>query len=523
MRAHLVSTFASIALLACGPSPSPEPAAARSPERGAMPVELEVAASGEPAVDAPPPTTTPPSQVAAGPTLPMHRVGTVYSLIGFELTDDGIELKLGLDQGGGAPGRYRYLPLVGMQPDLERETAELFFADTTMYGLVELVGKRPHLLRHVISGFRSAPAEGYVELDVDGTWRDAGLPPAGGMGAGIERWSKDRHLELRLVPPYERVDAKHALPSFRVVRGSDPRVPVVPRAFVSKLTQDGFRTTSFLALEGGPVVVVGRRDTGFGALVWRDRLDLPEYLVEDAPFGEEEDLYLLGGRTLGEVRFLAGTRVMRIDGPRLVEASRVEDRTPPDVWLGEPSVVWEGDECYARLRADEPWHRLPRHAESPMVRSCVVTRDGVVWMHEDDELYASEKPGSTFVIDEATLDAHRKKSFLRGGSEGVRGGPMWERPTPDCASYVLALDVEPVTSQPSEYTTLRAALVGQAGLAKPELVIFEEHGRRFAAVTLKEYHLGDEVIAAARKAVKKPDGRIVCAEPKILRRLPIAR
>src|SRR5262245_13756444 len=96
--------------------------------------------------------------------LRLYPVVRIFSLIEVVATTEGaIELRVGNDPGGGLKGTFSYLPLVNGVPDLAQETKELGHLDTTD-GFIELAGKRPNLLCHVVSGFRSGPDDWYVIL-----------------------------------------------------------------------------------------------------------------------------------------------------------------------------------------------------------------------------------------------------------------------------------------------------------------------------------------------------------------------
>jgi hypothetical protein len=454
----------------------------------------------------------------------MHFVGSVYSLIDLERVGDQLEMRLGIEVGGGARSEYRYLPFVNGAPDFERETAPVYFADTTMHGSVQVAGRRPKLLRHVVSGFRSSAGEYYEELTDAGLWISAGLPAAKGLGAGIAPWSKDRLLELRLPAPEERGELGLMLPSFRVVRGTDRSVPTMSRAMTARLTADGFKVASFIGFESGEVAVAGRlKEGGIAVLTWSERLDQPSYAVDATPLADDAELRFLGGRSLTELRLAAGSRVLRLEGKTLALDSTTLDGAFPDVWFGEALVMKREGRCHARVEPRGAWLPLPVHDTDTDVRSCIVGPDGTIWMTEKDSLYASRATPEVFRVTEEQIVERRKKSVLLGGSDDATGAPVWAYPTRTCRKYFIAFDVVTSATAPSDYAALRAALRGRPELSRPELIVLEEQGFRIAGVATPDWEQSASLRDHVKKVAKPNSDDIVCAEPVALRTLPIAR
>jgi hypothetical protein len=343
------------------------------------------------------------------------------------------------------------------------------------------------------------------------------------MGAGIEAWSKGRLLELRLAAPEERAELTLMLPSFRVLRGADRSVPTIPQAMLATLRGDGFKVWSFIALESGEVVVAGRLEKGgIGVLVWGERLDQPRYVVDPEPLAHDAELGFLGGRSLGELRLAAGSRVLRLDGTTLVLDSTTLDGAFPDVWFGEPLVMKREGLCHARTEPRGAWLPLPVHDPDAFVRSCIVGPDGTIWMTEDDSVYATRAAPEVFRVTEDQIVERRKKSVLLGGSDDATGVPMWTHPTMTCRKYFIAFDVVTSTSPPSDYAALRTALRGRPELSRPELVVFEERGFRIAGVATPGWEQSTSLRDHVKKVAKPNSEDIVCAEPVALRTLPIA-
>lgn len=388
----VLALFASVALgCASAPSASPPVAPARGAERA-----------------------TPTTGAVARPeddVLELHLVGRMHALLDLVPTEGGIELRVGTDPGGGMLGEYSYVPLVGFAPDLERRSEPVSYANTSSFPMVEMVGARPELIRHVISAFRSASSEHYTTLDADGHWQPSPLNGRDDFGAGIEPWNEGKLLELRLPQPETRYELESMLPEFRVVRGPEVPVPTIPKALASRLAREGFRTEAFRALESGEVFVVGRTSApGLASLAWSEKLDAPVYSAGEVPLQPDEELHWIGGDTPATLRLGAGLRVLRLERGRWVLESTVAEGELPDLWLGRTTVLWNERGCFVRLREDGAWHAVPTHDPDASLTSCFADRAGTVWVSEGDAIYASRRPPSSFAVTEAELDERRARA-----------------------------------------------------------------------------------------------------------------
>jgi len=207
----------------------------------------------------------------------MYPVGQIYSLFSVTATEGGIELSLGVEPGGGVSSYFRYVPLVKGAPDFERETSDVSHMDTSGVGSLVLTGKRPHLLLHDVSGFRSAATERYAVLDENNAWSSSGLKEVSGMSEGIFPWTKDRLLEWRGPHREDRESfQKPRLPSFRVVQGEDKVAPSLPKALEKRLLSGGFSLATFTVLRTGEVMAIGHLNgaDGFGTILWTNDVDL---------------------------------------------------------------------------------------------------------------------------------------------------------------------------------------------------------------------------------------------------------
>lgn len=501
----LVSLAAVLALPACGGTTQAE-----RPTPVTIVAPPSVAASAS--VAAPP-------QEAKQAELPMHRVAFIYSLIDLWRTDDGqVELRLGVDSGGGTIGNYRYVPLVDAKPDFDRETSVLRFADTTSLGRKMLAGKRPDLLYHAVSGFRSGVSDGDYRQLQGNDWRGVQVPGAAGISISMSRWSKERVLEWRNPRPtiVEEIDLMSRLPVFRVVRGADKEAPSIPKALNKQLREEEFFYESLRVMPTGEVFVVGRRNmTGtLAALLWTTDPKSPLYAVSaDEPVEPEAEIGILGGTTVDALRVQAGATVLRFDGAKLVRESAVAPGGLPDVWFGEPMVIEREDAAFARTSPKGPW--LPIALDNPNEpRTFVVDGAGTIWKAEDQVLSASRKPAAPpYEVTEQALVTRRKASILGGGSWDATGKPADSYNPGTCRMRYVLLDDSPQASASADYPAHRAALKGHTELAAVKLVISRERDRQFLGGLTEDYDLATKLEAIVAQRVKASRHEVMCAEP----------
>jgi hypothetical protein len=454
-------------------------------------------------------------------TIPMYPVVRVYSLFEVVSTEGGIELRVGWDPGGGSPGHFRYVPLVSGVPDFEQETQEIFHADTTG-GSIELVGKRPELLYHVVSGFRSSASDNYWLLRPDNRWSVGALPSLPGLGKAIQRWSKDRWLEWRGPDPRASAgtDVATSLPSFRVVLGpdKDKEVPSLPGSLEKRLRHEGFRQETATIFRSGEVIVVGTltEKDRIASLSWTDNPKEPRYFVAEVPgVSEDSELEILGGDSLSAVRLRVDNRVMKLEGGAWAVESTVPKDGLPDVWFGSTLLRRVGTTMFARLAAGAPWKPVGGVANPKDVdQYYAVDSEGVIWKTEDDLLLSSKPPAKQLpdVTEEALVKA-RKASILRGGSDDVTGAAPTGGSTHCSMSYVL-LDESPEKAvEGSDYSQIRSVLRGHSEFAKARFVVSREKGFQFFGALLPEEADASKLEDLVKKKVKSSGARVLCADP----------
>lgn len=401
MMARIVSAAGLVVAASIGCASTP-------PAPGAAPPAVTVAAVAPPA--SADPGAAAPEPAEAGP-IKMYPVIRIHSLIDVTATDGGIEIRLGSDPGGGQIGTFRYVPLVNGVPDLAQETGEITRVDTTG-GTIALAGKRPNLVYHVVSGFRSAPVDGYLVLGAGNGWSGFDPGASEGLGIGISPWSKDRLLEWR-GPRAGEVEDEDQLPRVRVLRGADKEAPSLPRSLQKRLADEGFSLDTFTSFRTGEVLAVGRLfgAKGFGTVLWKENLKDPKYFVtESEPVTAQTEIRILGGTTLENVRLQANDHVMRFDGSGWVVEQTVAEGALPDVWFGSTLLFETKSGTFARLAAGAPWRPIEVVSkEKWLEQSFAVDPAGVIWKTEDDLLLTSKGPVEQLKdITEEDLEKARK-------------------------------------------------------------------------------------------------------------------
>lgn len=472
------------------------------------------------------PAVSPTNEVEAVTFYPVIRIFSLMDL--WRLEDGSLEIRLGYDPGGGMRGEYRFAPIVRGVPDLEQETDSMTNADTTFQGRIELIGTRPSLIYHSVSGFRSGPMDGYAVLGEDGTWtkftEPAGRTP--GIGLGVFAWSEERLLELRMEPSVEGPQVGDQSPGFRVFRGKNKAVPAMPKALTKRLMDEGFALASHTVLRSGEVVMVGRLPQGgTGTLLWRSDLKNPEYFVaSDLTVGREESdvLSLLGGDTLGELRLQANRKVMKLDGSRWVLAEELAEGALPNIWFGKPLIYYRDRDAYVRFASDQPFKLLHKYKEGQEVwPDFAFDKDGTLWKAEGDQLSSTKAPVEKLpdVTDEA-LVAARKRSITRGGSYDAPTDRMMG--STKCSKFYLPLHKAKAGKvDAAAYGAFRKALDENPKLRGTELMVSEERGVQFLGVSGATWEALNEIQTFLTK--KKVKGLaselVICADPPAVRRL----
>lgn len=522
------AALAVLALAACGETPPP-----------VVPPAPTVA------IPAPPPTAPATATGAAAAPSPdaegyvrLFPVARVYSLLDVTATEGTIEVRLGYDPGGGIIGTYRYAPLVNGVVDLDQETDQLMYANTAMDASIELAGKRPDLLRRATAGFRSAASDHYETLGADGTWQPYSAASRDGVGWGIFAWSEGRLLEWRknLVFAAGPGEPDHWLPEVRVLRGASKDVPSLPAALKKRLKKEGFMTAALTAFRTGEVLALGTflaEGNQLATVLWKEKPGNPEYFVTTIalPKSGELEPAILGGDSLSTVRVLCGGQiVMKLDGNKWVEESKVPDSGLPDVWFGKSMVRSTEKGAFARVAAGSPW--MPLALALPEGTTPVpgdsgglaVDGEGVIWGAFDDLLVSSKPPAAGMVeITEAELVKRRKASVLRGGSEDATGQPpdmIWNR---KCSTHYVLLDKMAVSpaADTADYPAIRKALKGHTELGKVKLVVSRERGTQFFGAQVQDKELATKLAAHIGKNVKKAPASTMCAEPVVVREIKI--
>lgn len=475
---------------------------------------------------------------AAVPTLPMYAVGSIYSLLDVQATAGGMELRIGYDggMGSGLSRAFRYVPLVKGVPDFTQETSDAGRASSTG-GFEELVGKRPNLVLHMVSGFRSAAYDGYGFLGANNDWDWMGPPDLPGTGEGLFLWTKGRFLEWRGPQLEQMAEASLGtrLPKLRVLRGADKTAPSLPASLQKRLTTEGFSLGTFTVLPTGEVMAIGylTKGNGFGTVLWTEDVKQPSYFVTafDGVM-ETTDLHIVGGTTLANLRLRIRNRILRMEGSSWVVESTVPMGGLPDVWFGT-TLVMPHDfpaapddmkdappnpcppplrcEAFARTAKDAPWMPIAIVDFQAFPITYAVDAEGTIWGVEGETLVSSKKPAETFEVTEEALVLGRKRSLLRGGAMDATGKPPDPFAQRTCRMHHVVLDRTPLAKAPSDYPKIRAALKGHTEFAGAKFIVSREGDWQFFGAQIADEALADKLEVVTRKALKT--GFVLCAEP----------
>ena len=499
-------------LLGCTTTPPPVGSGAITPASG-----NSTAAAGVESAPSAVPQAPPPPDDGTG-TLTLYPVQKIWSLFDVVANDGTIELRLGFDPGGGAVGRFRYVPVVDGVPQLAEETSEFEHADTTG-GIVEIAGRRPDLVFHVAEGFRSSASDHYYKLDDDNHLRMDGTYafPGDGTGIGIQPWSAGRLIEWRQPSPDDPSFAR--LPMIGLLRGKGD-APTLSKALTKRLVKEAYFIQAYQAFpKTGEVVAIGKlsQAKGFGTVVWTDKLNEPAYAVTvpDFEIGQDTDITLLGGTSMADARLRVGDQVMSWNGATWTKESEIKDGLP-DVWFGTTLVQSVKAGTFARFEKGGAWRKLKGEFDATAVDAA-----GVIWAVSDGTLYSSKAPARSLPeVAEKDLVAQRKASALRGGMRDVTGKEPSEYSS-KCSMHYVLLDEIKGTSDVDDYAAIRKALAGRKDIGAPKFIVSRERGKQLFGALVADDNAAEKIEEIVRKVNKGSPVDAICADPPAVREVKI--
>lgn len=342
-------------------------------------------------------------------------------------------------------------------------------------------------------------------------WRSVDANSPRWIDVGVERWDKGRVLALSL----DSFGFDRKPPAFRVVSGF-PRQPV-PKLAPSKvpLPKDGSPGCTsaqipegFAATELGHVFVVG------SACGEDSKKALLEYF---APGKAASRTFELEPSAVGETHAIAradddvvlslnGT-LMHFDGENLEKVADVERGA--QLALTEQGTLWVngGDKLYKQAKG-AAWQAIPL-PQGATASGLYVPDDDHVFVLAGETLYSLDAPSE---VKEYKAEFGQKPSKIS----------LPAAATPDCKQlYALLYGFTKVTPDDYDFPLTRKAIKGQKWLGDTRFVVTEDNGKKFFGAIPEDYETGKRLVAHVTKQVKGSIPVLLCANPKVVRELPI--
>lgn len=502
---QLCSTVSALALLACGSSP---PVADQPAPSGGQPTSVSSRHEVTPAVPVPSnpaPTTSAASAPTPAPS-PFHeyaRFGkdvTLYPVGDFALL--------------GGPAVY------GFALVLLSATGELDTSDEINRGVPRVLSE----LHHVVGTWPNATFASYVAANGrvaqsqamqhgKGGWRDRGVNPARWIDVGLSTWDRGRTLSLSL----DSWGFDRQPPKFRVLDGA-PRQPVPALARSAQpLPSDGspgctsrITPSGFIATRTGHVFVVGTDcdDAGNGAkLEWFAPGKTQGTLI-DSPFGGESEAISAAVVSDTEIYLAYGGKLVLFDGQQFTPQG-IAFR-PRKLSMSKQGTLWAtaGSSVWNKTKGGE-WQQLsmPPGVEA---MDLFVPSDTQVFVGTGAALYSLTAPTEV------------KQLELEWAQTATRSIKVPKAARDDCKQpYALMYAFTKVTPDDYDFPLTRKAVKGQTWLEGTRFVITEDNGKKYFGAFPTDYATGKKLVALIKKKVKGAIPALLCADPKVVRELPI--
>ncbi|MCA9628268.1 MAG: hypothetical protein KC766_11405 [Myxococcales bacterium] len=345
-------------------------------------------------------------------------------------------------------------------------------------------------------------------------WRSVDVNSPRWIDVGVQRWNKGRVLALAV----DQFGFDNKAPTFRVVSGF-PKRPV-PKLAPSKLPkpkdgspgcQSEIVPQGFAATELGHVFVVGPR---CGA---EDKPPIVEYFAPGSTKSKTLEVSgLVGGegttavaKSDDDVYLSTGGQLLHFTGDGLQGVSEVP--TALQVALSEQGTLWVAgaDKLYRRVEGGE-WETLPM-PPGALASGLFAPDDEHVFVLAGKQLYALTEPSGGV--------KEYKAEFGPRPSESLS---LPKAATADCKHlYALLYGFTKVTPDDYDFPLTRKAIKGQDWLENTRFVVTEDNGKKYFGAIPDDYEVGKRLVAHVTKKVKGSVPVLLCADPKVVRELPI--
>lgn len=501
----LVSALA-VGLAACGGRSAPQPGGPLLTDRS--PGHHSAASAGSPASVASVAPTQSTAAIPASAPSPFHE----YARFGAEvrLFPVGAVALLGGPSKEGM-GSFALMVLSG--------SGELSRPDSVNRGVPRSFSE----LNHIAGTWPDATFASYVtgngrvgwsqamQLGRSG-WRDQPANPPRWIDVGLSNWDRGRTLGLSL----DVWGIERRPPTFRVLGGA-PKKPVPGLTpYPGPAPTDGAPACTslvipegFTATETGHVFVVG---TECG----KDKVALLEWFapgktkgaVLASPFGAASGALTGAVVSDSEIYLAFGGKLVLFDGnqftPQSLEFSVIK------LTRSQQGTLWAsaGDSVWQKPKGTD-WRQLtmPRGVEALDI---FAPDDTQVFVGTGTALYALAAPSEVKQLD------------LEWAQQPARSFKLPTAARADCKQpYAMMYAFTKVTPDDYDFPLTRKAVKGQTWLEGTRFVVTEENGKKYFGALPTDYATGQKLVALIQKQVKGAMPALLCADPKVVRELPI--
>ncbi|MEZ4371419.1 MAG: hypothetical protein R3B07_11370 [Polyangiaceae bacterium] len=344
-------------------------------------------------------------------------------------------------------------------------------------------------------------------------WKDISANSPRWVDVGVQRWDRGRVLALAM----DEFGFDRKPPTFRVVAGA-------PKQPVPKLT----RSSVPLPKDGSPGCLSAIVPSNFAAT------PLGHVFVTGSLCAEEKPVLKLEYFAPGSAK----SEMFDLDVPALQDLSAAA-RSVDDVYLS----VGNGPLLHFDGKA------ITKVGDVPVAAQVTISAEGTLWVNGGDKLYkqvedgkwesialpTNESPSGLYVPSDAHAFVQVGKTLygLSAPSEGVKSyqAEFGQKPSnlslPKAANseckhlYALLYGFTKVTPDDYDFPLTRKAIKGQGWLESTRFVVTEDNGKKYFGAIPDDYEIGKRLVAHIKKQVKGSLPVLLCADPKVLRELPI--
>ncbi len=343
-------------------------------------------------------------------------------------------------------------------------------------------------------------------------WKSVNVNSPRWVDVSVQAWDKGRVLALSV----DQFGFDRKPPTFRVVAGYPARP--VPKLAASKvpLPKDGSPgCTSAIIPEGFAATELGHVFVTGTSCAETSKQMFVEYFAPGSTTSKTFEVEVSGenlsavARAEDDVFLSAGGSLLHFNGSALEQVPEVKFAT--QLALSEQGTVWvgAGDKLYKQAKGGA-WETIWMPAGA-VASGLFAPDDEHVFVLGGDALYSFAAPS-----------AGVKEFKAEFGQKPSKSISLPKAATPDCRHlYALLYGFTKVTPDDYDFPLTRKAIKGQTWLEDTRFVVTEDNGKKYFGAIPNDYEVGKRLVAHVSKKVKGSVPVLLCADPKVVRELPI--